>query len=272
MTYAITGASGGFGHLAAVLTTRDPAKVADLAARGADVRHADFGEPDTLAAAFAGVDRLLLVSTDAVGTRLPQQRDAIAAAQAAGVRHVIYTSIPEPTPDNPAGVVADHAGTEEALRSSGLTWTSLRNNLYAHMQVPGLQHAIGTGQLVTNGGGGGTAYVTREDCAAAAVAVLTQDGHENVAYDVTGPDAITAQDLADLGRSLSGRDIEVIQVDDAAFAAGLEASGLPPFVAQLMASFGASTRGGYLSTVSKAVADLTGHDPTPLAEVLRAAI
>lgn len=284
MTIAITGASGPLGRATAdlllqaidprevVLTTRRPDALADLAARGADVRPADFTDPGTLPTAFAGVDRLLLISIDTVGARLEHQRAAIAAAASAGVRHVVYTSVPEPVPANPALVVPDHAGTEQALRDSGLRWTMLRDNLYAHMQVPVIEQAIASGRLVTNAGAGATAYVTREDCAAAAAAVLTQDGHEDVAYDITGPEALGSADLAALAREIGGRDVELVDVDDAAFAAGLRAAGLPDAAAELVTSFGAATRGGFLAGVTSAVADLTGRKPTALAEVVRAAL
>lgn len=284
MTIAITGASGALGRASAefvlrtvdprevVLTTRNPDAVADLAARGAEVRRADFADPSTLAGAFEGVDRLLLVSTDGFGERLDHQRAAVSAAVGAGVRHIVYTSLPEPVPENPALVLSDHAGTEQALRDSGARWTMLRNNLYAHMQVPVIEQAAASGRLVTNGGAGATAYVTREDCAAVAAAVLTQDGHEGMAYDVTGPEALTAADLADLAREIGGREVEVVQVDDAAASAGLRAAGLPDMVADVVASFGTATRGGFLANVSSTVSDLTGHKPTPLADTVREAL
>ncbi len=283
MTIAITGASGPLGRATAelvlhavdphevVLGTRKPELLADLAARGAQVRRVDFTDPSTLDGAFAGVERLLIISTDAVGSRLDPQRAAIAAAAKAGVRHIVYTSVPEPVSDNPAQVVADHAGTERALRDSTVQWTVLRNNVYAHMQVPAIEHAAASGQLVTNGGDGATAYVTREDCAAAAAAVLTQDGHEGMVYDVTGPEALSGADLAALAREFGGRPVELVSVDDDAFAAGLREAGLPDEAAELVTSFGASTRDGYLGNVSTAVAELTGRQPTALADVLRAA-
>ncbi|MEV5413624.1 SDR family oxidoreductase [Thermopolyspora sp. NPDC052614] len=281
MTVAITGASGALGRSTAehllrladprevVLTTRNPDALADFAARGADVRRVDFAEPGTLDTAFAGVDRLLIISTDAVGTRLDQHRAAIAGAAAAGVRHVVYTSVPEPVPDNPALVVADHAGTEQALRESGLKWTMLRNNLYAHMQLRVIEQAIASGRLVSNGGDGGVAYVTREDCAAAAAAVLVQDGHEDRAYDVTGPEALTAADLAKLAGEVGGRQVEPVIVDDDAMAAGLRAAGVPQGGAELLVSFGKATRLGFFSHVSSTVPDLTGRPATPLADLLR---
>lgn len=283
VTIAITGASGGLGRRTAelvlrtvdprevVLTSRNPAALSDLADRGVAVREADFADPGSLVTAFTGVERLLIVSTDVIGARLDGHRAAIAAASDAGVARVVYTSVPEPVPANPALVVADHAATEQALRESGMAWTSLRNNLYAHMQVPALSRAAATGRLITNTGAGATAYVTREDCAATAAAALVQDGHENVAYDVTGPEALTAEQLAALAAGIGGRDVEVVHVDDAASVRGLTAAGLPAEVAQLVTSFGAATRGGFLSTVSSAVADLTGAAPTPLADVVRAA-
>lgn len=284
MAIAITGASGALGRAAAellldtvdprevVLTTRHPEALADLAARGTDVRRADFADPDTLRSAFAGVERLLLISTDAVGARLDHQRAAIDAAAGAGVAHVAYTSVPEPVSGNPALVVADHAGTEQALRDSGLRWTVLRNNLYAHMQLPAVEHATASGRHVTNTGDGATAYVTREDCAAAAVAVLTQDGHESRAYDITGPEALTAADIVTLARTIGGRDVELVGVDDASYLAGLVAAGLPDQVARLVTSFGAAARGGYLANVTSAVADLTGRPPTSLADLARSAL
>lgn len=284
MTIAITGASGVLGRTTAelvmqavdprevVLTTRRPESLADLAARGAEIRGVDFADPSTLEGAFAGVDRLLLISMDVVGSRLDPQRAAIEAAAKAGVRHIVYTSFPEPVTDNPALVVADHLGTEQALRESNGQWTMLRNSLYAHMQVRGIEQAIASGRLVTNGGVGATAYVTREDCAAAAAAVLTQDGHEGMSYDVTGPEALSGADLAALASDVGGRPVEFVSVDDETFTAGLQKAGLPDRVALLMSSFGASTRHGYLANVSTAVADLTGRPPTALADVVRAAL
>lgn len=280
MTIAITGASGQLGRLVAdqllatvdpaevVLLTRDPAKLADYAERGADVRAADFGKPDELVDAFAGVERVLLISTDAVGARVEGHLAAIEAAVKAGVRHMAYTSVSEPTADNPAGVVADHAATEEALRESGLAWTMLRNNLYADMQVDSVAQAAATGQLVTNFGDGGAAYVTRADCAAVAAGVLTGEGHEGKAYDVTGPHAYTAPDLAELAAQKSGKPVELIQVDDEAYTAGLVSAGLPDFIAPLLTSFGTATRLGKLATVTDVVEQVGGRTPTPLSALV----
>lgn len=279
MTIALTGAAGNLGRLVAeqlldqtdpadvVLITRRPDAVADLVSRGASVRSADFDDPDTVAAAFAGVDRLLIISTDAVGARLPGQLAAVAAAEKAGVGHVFYTSVTEPTADNPAGVVPDHLATEQALAASGLPWTTLRNNLYSEFQLPTLQQAAASGQLVTNAGAGLTAYVTREDCAAAAAAALLLPAPAQV-YDITGPTAVSTADLAELAGRLGDTRVEVVDVTDEAYVAGLVSAGLPQPVAELLASFGTSTREGFMGATSDAVAELTGRPATPLSALV----
>ncbi|MET0789871.1 MAG: SDR family oxidoreductase [Cellulomonas sp.] len=280
MTIAVTGASGQLGRLVAdqllatvdpsevVLLTRDPAKLADFAERGAIVRAADFGQPEGLVDALAGVERMLLISTDVVGARVDGHRAAIDAAVKAGVRHVAYTSVPEPTADNPAGVVPDHAATEDALRASGLAWTMLRNNLYAEMQVDTIKQAAASGQLFTNTGDGAAAYVTRPDAAAAAAGVLTGEGHEGQAYDVTGPSAVTSADLAALATKLAGRPIDVIDVDDEAYAAGLVAAGVPEAFVPLLVSFGTAIRLGKLARVTDVVERIGGRTPTALEDLV----
>lgn len=282
MTFGITGASGGLGALSAqllldrvdpaevVLLTRKPESLAALAARGATVRAADFDDPAGLVEAFAGIDRLLLISTDAVGSRLRQQRAAVDAAAKAGVGHVLYTSAPQPTDDNPAAVIPDHKGTEDHLRASGLGWTMLRNNLYSHMQAGTVQHARATGTLATNAGDGGVAYVTREDCAAVAVAALVATDRGNEVLDVTGPEAITPADLGSLAADAGHSAIPVVALSDADQRAGFVAAGLPEWLAEVLTSFGTATRLGFMDSVSTAVEDLTGRRATSLREALAA--
>ncbi|WP_214103788.1 NAD(P)H-binding protein [Acrocarpospora catenulata] len=280
-TIAVIGASGNLGRRVAdllldqgerpVLLTRNPAALAAYAQRGADVRHGDFADPAGLRAALTGVDRLLLISVDVVGPeRLVLHSQAVDAAAAAGVGHVLYTSLSSPEPDNPAGVAASHRITETAIRGSGMTWTFLRNNIYAEFQVPTVAQAAASGQLITNSGKGASAYVSREDCAAAAAAVLTSDGHENAVYDITGPEAIDSAALAALAAEFGGQPVEVVDVDDESFIQGLLSAGLPPEAAPLIASFGTSARGGWAEHVSTAVHDLTGRAPISLHDVLSA--
>src|SRR5215218_3910575 len=215
-------------------------------------------------------ERLLLISTEDLGRRTAQHRAAIEAARVANMRHVAYTSYLNPVEDNPAVITPSHRDTEMALRDSGLAWTALRNSFYAEYQVPAGAQAISTGRLVHNSGDGRIAYVSREDCAAAAAAVLTTDGHENKAYDITGPEALSQDDVATLLSKVSGRPVEAIAVDDEAFIQGLTASGIPEPVAREFASYGRAIREGFLGEASDAVEALTGRPPRSLREVFEA--
>jgi NAD(P)H dehydrogenase (quinone) len=282
VTVAVTGASGQLGRKVAdlllqrldpsqvVLLTRTPEALASYSERGAAVRRADFDEPASLADAFSGADRALLISALDFERRTGQHRAAIEAAKTAGVQQVIYTSIPEPE-GNPAAAAPSHHATELAVRESGLAWTLLRNSLYADFQVPVVAQAIASGQLVTSAGDGRVAYVSRDDCAAAAAAVLVQDGHDGKAYDITGPEAIGPRELAGLAAELGDRPVEVVSVDDDALVAGMIANGVPEAVAPVLLSFVVAAREGFLDTVSSAVEDLTGKPPTSLREVVVAA-
>jgi NAD(P)H dehydrogenase (quinone) len=282
---AITGASGQLGRRTAelvlaqcapsdvILATRTPASLADLAARGADVRYANFDEPPSLRAAFAGAERLLLISATDLQRRVAQHKAALDVAKAAGVRHVIYTSGSKPAPPNPAVVAPSHFATEQALAASGLGWTVLRNSLYADYQAAEALRAVETGVLLHNRGGGSVAYVAREDCAAAAAAVLLQRGHDAAIYDITGGEKYTADALAVLYSELGGRRVEARAIDDAAFVAGLVGTANDEHLrygAELLASFGRAIREGYLDVRSDAVAKLTGRRPRTLREVLEA--
>jgi NAD(P)H dehydrogenase (quinone) len=282
MSIVITGASGQLGRLTAelvldrmpasevILTTRRPEALSDLAERGARVRQADFDRPETLAETFAGGEKLLLISADDLGRRAAQHRAAIQAAREAGERHVAYTSYLNPVEDNPAVITPSHRDTEKALRESGLAWSALRHAFYAEYQVPSGAQAIATGQLVHNSGDGRIAYVSREDCAAVAAAVLITEGHEDKAYDITGPEPLSQGDVAALLSEVSGRPVEAVAVDDEAFIQGLSASGIPEPAAREIASYGRAIRDGYLREASDAVENLTGRPPRSLREVFEA--
>lgn len=285
MSLIITGAGGHLGRRAAellldrvepssvILVSRRPDELADLAARGAQTRHGDFDDPASLSEAFAGGDRMLLISTDAVGRRVAQHVAAIDAAKAAGVRAIAYTSLPNPTADNPSLVTHDHRETEEALTGSGLQWTLLRNALYSEYRVPEAQAAVASGTLHHNQGDGRTAYVSREDCAAVAAAWLAGgDEHAGRAYDVTGPELLGANDLARLYEEAGGQRVTAEETDDQSFVADMESAGLPAEVSALLASFGTAIREGYLDQRSGVVQELTGRPPQTVADVLSGAV
>lgn len=283
-TLLITGASGHLGRRVAellldagqhriVLATRTPAKLADLAARGAIVRAADFDDPASLTTAFAGVDRLLLVSTDNLdqpGRRLAQHRAAINAAAAAGVRHLVYTSLLNAVPASVMSLAPDHIQTEQALAAAPLTWTVLRNNLYADNLLASLGFAVATGQLHTASAAGAISYVTRDDCARAAAAALTSTETANRTLDITGPAALTAAEIAALTTQITGRTVTHVPVPADGLRAGLTQAGLPAGLVEALVTFDLAAARGELHPVSPAFAQLTGHAPTPVATFLAA--
>jgi NAD(P)H dehydrogenase (quinone) len=283
MSIVITGASGQLGRLTAeavaekvsppdvVLVTRTPDAVSDLAQRGFVVRAGDFDDPPSLRPAFAGGERLLIISATEIGRRIVQHRAAIDAAVAAGVHWAAYTGGINPSDSNPGAAAREHRATEEALRDSGLAWTFLRNSIYAESLVGSAGPALASGSLVTNAGDGRTAFVSRADCAAAAAAVLTSDGHDGKEYDITGPETLGERDVAALYAELGGGPVEPVFLDDDAWVAAMvEHAGLPEPVARIYATFGAAARRGYAAVVSTAVEDLTGRPPRTVREVLEA--
>jgi NAD(P)H dehydrogenase (quinone) len=281
MSIVITGAAGHLGRLVTdavlqraapeqvVLVTRDPSRLKEQEQSGVELRAGDFSDPSSLPAAFKGVDRALIISTPEIGTRVAGHRAAIDAAAAAGAGSIAYTSGINPTHSNPIIVAADHRETEEHLRASRIGWTMLRNSIYAEILLQAAGPALATGRHVNNEADGRVSYVARADCAAAAAAVLTSDGHDGKLYDVTGPDALSPDDVAALFAELGGRPVEALAVDDDAFVAGLvEHAHLPEPVAQGLATFGIGARRGYSAPVADTVLELTGAAPTSVRDVL----
>ncbi|MCU0464806.1 MAG: SDR family oxidoreductase [Anaerolineae bacterium] len=283
-TLLVTGASGGLGRRVLELlleageqhiiaTTRTPEKLADFASRGVTVRAADFDQPDSLAAAFAGADRLLLISTDSLdqpGHRLAQHRNAIKAAEAAGVKHVVYTSVASASADSPLGVAPDHYSTEQALEASGMGYTALRNNLYMELLLGSLPRAIASGQLIAAAGDGKAAYVTREDCARAAAAALYADFEGRRALEISGPASVSQAELAVLTQELSGKPVQYVAIPLSALIDGMVQAGLPRPVAEVYASFDAGIAAGVLDTAPGAVELLTGKPAQSVADFLTA--
>ncbi len=282
-TLFVTGASGHLGRRVIeilleknagkiVAGTRKPEKLADLAARGAVVRHADFEDPKGLEAALAGVDRVLIISTDAIdrpGRRLGQHKAAVAAAASAGVKHAVYTSMPNPE-TSPVVFAPDHLGTEQALKSSGITHTILRNCWYTDFLIPGLAAAVASGKLIAATGEGGAPYVTREDCAQAAAAALASSDASNKTWNITGPDLVTYGDLAKFASELTGHPVTYVPVTPEEREAQLVAAGTPEFIAKLLISSQKAIAQGKMGTPTTAVKELTGRQPMSVREFLSA--
>lgn len=293
MSVVVTGASGQFGRAAAdqlirlippselILTTRRPEQLADLAAKGAQVRFADFDDPASLKAAFAGGDKMLLISTARAGSRLQQHRNAVEAAKAAGVKHVAYTSfVNARKPGNPSVECFDHRDTEIFIEQSGLAFTHLRDSHYAEAVATIIAPiAILAGRVPTSAHDGVEAMVSRDDCVASAVAVLTTPGHENRAYDLTGPELLSIPQAVRMIAELSGKPVVADYVSDDDMFAHFDALGFPrqasdhvdperPWSSDGMVSFERAIREGYFAVISNDVEKLTGRKPRALRDVL----
>lgn len=252
-----------------VVGTREPGKLADLAARGVTVKALDFSKPETLVPAFTGVDRLLIVSTDAIGNRLAGHKAAVAAAKEAGVKGIVYTSAPNPHGANhPLFFAGEHAGTETAIFDSGLPYRILRNHWYHEnlfMSLPAVLKQGGTWYTSEKPGTKVTS-VAHEDCARAAAAALTRPwSDDKTIYDITSDEALTKEEIASLASKILGTPINVVRLSSDALASGMKAAGVPEFVIQLTLSMDATNSAGLLAKTSTAVEELTGRKPRTFA-------
>ncbi|MGO9588931.1 MAG: SDR family oxidoreductase [Candidatus Acidiferrales bacterium] len=298
MSIIITGASGSYGRQVAelllekvpaselILVTRNPAALAQSAARRAQIRAGDFDKPETLVPALAGAEKMLLISTLAVGPRRQQQhRAAIEAARRAGIKHIVYTSTVGTHPKTPSFAGADHYFTEELLRRSGVAFTFLRDAQYAEVVATMIAPmALQMGKLVMSTGDGCMAFVSKKDCVASAAAVLTSSGHEGAAYEITGPELYTFVDVAALASELGGKPVEYVGVTPEEKLAFFDAAGVPREYVEGMAnddgtgvwgslemlSYERAIREHYFSVCSHHVQLLTGRPAQSLREVFLA--
>ncbi|WFC43621.1 SDR family oxidoreductase [Pseudoxanthomonas sp. SE1] len=279
-TLLVTGASGQLGgavvhHLLdtlqvpaerLIVTSRSPEGLADFAARGVTVRAADFDQPATLSSAFAGADRLLLVSTDALmepGKRLAQHRNAVEAAIEADVGHVVYTSLPSAETSH-VSFAPDHWGTEQALAASSLAWTVLRNAWYFENLAYALPGALASGEWASAAGEGRIAYIARDDLARAAAVALASPDRSNRVLTLTGSHAYSARDIASRLSALADKPLSVVDITPEQRLEGLKAHGFPPVLAEVFASFDVATAAGDLGAVTDDYLQLTGQPPTTL--------
>lgn len=281
--HLVTGASGQLGSrvLAALdgtlpksetaVLVRKDADRARLAAAGYDARLADYTDRAALETAFAGIERLLLISGSEVGQRAVQHRNVIDAAMAAGVGFIAYTSLLA-ADRSPMALAAEHKATEAALAASGLAYSLLRNGWYAENITAALGQDLALGQHFGAAGTGRFAAAPRADYAAAAARVLTGTGHEGKVYELGGDAPFTLADYAATLSRIAGKPVAYVDLPEAAFADALKAAGLPGPFAEMLADSDAQAARGWLDTESGHLAQLIGRPTTPLADVIRAAL
>ncbi len=280
----VTGTSGHLGRLVVeellvrgvapgdvVATARDTSSVADLAARGVVVRHADYDEPASLTAAFAGVDRLLLVSSSVVGQRVPQHRNVIDAAAAQGVSTILYTSIVNASASSLV-LAEEHLATERLLEESALPTVLLRNSWYLENWTAQLAGTLERGVLVGAAGDGRVSGATRADYAAAAAVVLADEAVTTGTYELGGDTAFTLAELAADVAAASGREVVYQDLPQDAYADLLEQAGLPRGYAEILADSDRGIAAGDLRTDSGELSRLVGRPTTRPLDAVRAAL
>jgi len=252
-----------------ILVSRTPDKLAKYAALGAATRYGDFTEPESLRQAYSGGTRMLLISMGGGGGRRAElHAGAIDAAIAAGVKHIAYTSYINAEEFTSSVIAPDHRATEQYLRDSGVAWTMLRNSIYMNDLVNDAEAAVRSGEIVTSAPDTRVGYVMREDCAAAAAAVIAKSGHENRIYDITGPELIGPRDIAAAAAAVSGVTVEYRELSEAEHIAELVAAGQSEQAARGALGFQAELSSPYLQVASTAVEELTGRPPMSLRELL----
>lgn len=282
--YALTGANGQLGRLVIqqlltqvpadqiIATTRNPEGLADLAAKGVVVRSADFNDPATLVEAFAGATRLLIISTTVVGQRVEGHKAAIAAAKEAGVKHIVYTSGPNADPNGSHFIIAEHGQTEVALADSGVPWTALRNSIYTEVLKDLIGLLLVNAELLIPEGSAKHSWVTRADCARAAVGALLGKLTVSGPVDVTGPEALSFADLAQRFSLVSGRSVTARVLPDDEIIAQVVAKGVPAEAAGFMVGLASWVAREVATTPTDIVEQASGTKPTPIDVVLRSLV
>ncbi len=281
---AVTGASGHLGRLVIedllarnvpanriVAVVRDPQKAADFASRGVEVRRGDYAQKDSLAAAFEGVERLLLISSNEVGQRLPQHKNVVEAAAKSGIKFIAYTSIPK-ADSSAMKLAAEHRATEQLIRDSGIPYAFLRNSWYFENYTDQMAQTLEHGAIFGSAGNGRVSAAARADYAAAAAAVLSESGHENKIYELGGETAFTLSELAaeiskQTGKEIVYRDLPVEQ-----FAQALIGAGLPEPLAQTLADADLGIKRGDLLVESGDLSRLIDRPTTTLKDAVASAL
>lgn len=240
------------------VSVRSAEKAENLRARGVEVRQGDFDHPDTLDEAFKGIDRLLIISADGDNeTRIRQHTNAVLAAERAGVKFIVYTSLANAT-ESKNLMAPPHVATEAAIIKTGIPYSFLRNNWYFENEIGSIQGVLAGAPWVTSAGKGKVGWALQQDYADAAAAVLVGNGHENTVYELSGP-LLTQEELASALGDILGKEVPVQQVSDEKYAEIMKGLGLPDFVIPIVVGIQESIRNGSLEVESNDFEKLLGR-------------
>jgi NAD(P)H dehydrogenase (quinone) len=282
-TLFVTGATGKLGRLVIdfllettpanriVAGVRDPAKEGAAAIReqGIETRLADYDRPETLARAFAGVDRLLLISSHELGRRTEQHRNVIAAAKNAGINLIVYTSLLR-ADTSPLFLAGDHRDTEAALMNSGVPYTLLRNGWYTEVFTWRLPLALKHNTFIGAAGEGRVSTAARADYAKAAAAVLAGGPHAGAIYELAGDSSFTLGELVEVVADATNRPITYQNMTREEFRAAAVTAGVPEMFAMVLSDTDAGLEKGALFDDGGELARLIGHPTTPFQSTITA--
>ncbi len=255
-----------------VAAVRSPEKATDLAALGVHVRHGDYSQPATLDSAFAGADKVLLISSNEIGQRLPQHRAAIDAAKKAGIKLIAYTSVLR-ADTSALGLADEHVETEAYLRASGVPFTLLRNGWYTENYAASIPGALAHDAFIGSADLGRISSAARVDYAEAAVAVLTsQDDQSGRVYELAGDETYTLSEFAAELSKQSGKDVPYVNLSQADFEAALVKAGVPEVYAHLFADSDTAAAKGALFDDTRQLSRLIGRPTTPLSATIADAL
>jgi len=280
MKIAVTGATGHLGTFVVeelkkrvsneniVALVRTPGKASALEV---EVRAFDYNQPETMTAALAGVDRLVLISGNEIGQRARQHFNVIEAAGKAGVEWIVYTSLlhADSTTLNLAG---EHMTTEEALKASGINYTILRNGWYTENYTGSIGGALAGGAFIGSAGNGKISSAARVDYAEAAAVAITDESHKGKVYELAGDDYYTLADLAAEISNQTGTNIPYRNLTEAEYTKILESFEIPAGSAAAIASWDVSASKDDLFDDSHQLSALIGRPTTPLADSVKAAL
>ncbi|MEH7009455.1 SDR family oxidoreductase [Neobacillus niacini] len=279
MKMLVTGATGKLGSkvVEALLKTvpasqlavsvRNPEKAEGLRARGVDVREGDFDRPETLDTAFAGIDRLLIISADGDNeTRIRQHTDAVAAAERAQVNFIAYTSLGGGS-ESKLFLAPPHIATEEAILKTGIPYSFLRNNWYMENEISSIQGVLAGAPWLSSAGSGKVGWALQQDYAEAAAAVLSGNGHENTVYELSG-NLLTQEEFASALGTVLGKEVSVQQVDDVTYSDIMKGAGVPEFIIPFLVEIQKGIRDGALEIKSNDFEKLLGRPATPISVAL----
>jgi uncharacterized protein YbjT (DUF2867 family) len=255
----VTGATGKVGRevvrqLAAAdvplrALVRDPLRASHIRLPGVEIAQGDFARPETLDAALEGVDRVFLLSPPDPN-QVALQGNVIDAARRMGARHVVKVSVAG-GPDSGTQLGRWHWTTEKQLEDSGLAFTLLRSTWYMQQMLIFAPTIAATGSFQLPMGTGAVALVDTRDVAAVAACALTEEGHERKIYDLTGPEALTFDQIADEISSATGKKVSYVHVPAEYARKQLMQAGIPRWLADDMMVLCASFREGYGAAVSR---------------------